>query len=85
MTIPAWIMLDARTSEAHCTRCDQRERVPLPATIDTFLKWCEYFGTRHRHCTEPKTQHSRTQYDHPAPPHPPVPRQRRTPPSACRQ
>jgi hypothetical protein len=59
MSVPAWIMLDGKTSEAHCTRCDRSERLPLPATIDTVVKWCEYFGTRHRDCTEPTPQHAK--------------------------
>jgi hypothetical protein len=52
-TIPKWIFIDTRTSEAVCERCGQRERLPLPALITSFVKWCEYFGDRHKFCKAP--------------------------------
>ena len=50
--IPQWIFIDSQTSEAICNRCGQRERPPLPAPITSFMKWCEYFGDRHKFCRE---------------------------------
>ena len=49
--IPKWIFIDAKTSEAFCERCGQRERLPLPAPITAFVKWAEYFGDKHNCCT----------------------------------
>jgi hypothetical protein len=48
--IPNWVFIDTETNEACCKRCGQRERPPLPATISTFVKWCEYFGDKHKGC-----------------------------------
>jgi hypothetical protein len=51
--IPNWIILDGMTSEAVCTHCSQRERLPLPMPISSMSKWCEYFGDRHKFCKPP--------------------------------
>ncbi len=48
--IPNWVFIDTQTNEAFCKRCGQRERPPLPAPISTFVKWCEYFGDKHKGC-----------------------------------
>ncbi len=51
LKIPKWIFLDTKTGEACCERCRQRELPPLPAPVTSFVKWCEYFGDRHKFCT----------------------------------
>jgi hypothetical protein len=48
--ISNWVFIDTQTNEAFCKRCGQRERPPLPAPISTFVKWCEYFGDKHKGC-----------------------------------
>jgi hypothetical protein len=54
MSIPKWIFISGRTGEAFCGRCGKGERVPLPLSIDAFVKWSEYFGEKHKGCEEKK-------------------------------
>ena len=52
LKIPPWVGVDFRTSEAVCERCGRKEKLPLPAPVTSFAKWCEYFGDRHKFCKE---------------------------------
>lgn len=48
--IPKWVFLDGTTGEVFCDRCGQREKMPLPMPISSMVKWCEYFGDKHKFC-----------------------------------
>ena len=49
--IPAWIVMDDRTMEIRCDRCRETETPKMPMPVTSFVKWCEYFGDKHKFCT----------------------------------
>ena len=48
--IPKWVMVSNGADSVKCTRCGAMEKVPLPMPISSFVKWCEYFGDKHKYC-----------------------------------
>ena len=51
--IPKWITVYAETNEVHCEYCGEREHFKLPMPISSFVKWCKYFGDKHKFCKPP--------------------------------
>jgi len=55
MKIANWIFIDSKTSEIFCERCGEREKSKLPMPITAFVKWSEYFGSKHEYCKEKRS------------------------------
>jgi hypothetical protein len=45
-----WVVMDAATREAVCTRCGARKPVPLPLLITEFVRWSDEYCAEHRAC-----------------------------------
>ena len=54
--IPKWITVEAATNEVHCEHCGEREHFKLPMPLSSFVKWCGYFGDKHKHCNHPSSK-----------------------------
>lgn len=45
-----WTVLDAKTGELVCLRCDKRHKIELPQPITAVAKLCGWWTELHRHC-----------------------------------
>lgn len=50
--LKGWILIDGDTGEIVCKRCGECEKPKLPMPIDAFIKFCQYFGEKHKFCND---------------------------------